>query len=193
MLRVITTMTGLPGAPYYSTQYFDSSIPGTQGEADIAAEAVFNFWTDLAGYITAGLTIDVGDEVDVLDAPTGLVQDTFVSPSVPIVSGGNAPLPKATQGLVRLRTNTFIAGRRLQGRIFIPALANDAQLGGVPSSGFLTAMGTVGANLISDSAGAPVGIWHRPTGGPGSSDGDFAPAVSASGWNQFAVLRSRRD
>lgn len=190
MLRVTTVMSGLAGAPYYSTQYFEGS---TQGEADIVAEAVFDFWTGLLGFITNGLSIQVSPEVDSLDVPTGLVQDTFTVESIAQVSGGNAPLPKATQGLLRARTSEFVAGRRVQGRIFIPALANDAQLGGVPSSGFLTSLGTAGANLITNSgAGQAWSIWHRPSA-QGASDGSLHPVTSTSPWTQFAVLRSRRD
>lgn len=190
MLRVVSQMTGLAGAPYFSTQYFEGS---TSGEAAIAVEAVFDFWTAIKGFITAGLSIQIQPEVDVLDVPTGQVQDTFAASAVPVVSTGNAPLPKATQGLLRARTSEFVAGRRVQGRVFIPALANDAQLGGVPSSGFMTALATAGAALVTDTnPGQAWSIWHRPSS-VGASDGSLHPVTSTSVWNQFAVLRSRRD
>jgi hypothetical protein len=191
MLRVVTTMTGLAGAPYYSTQYFGGD---TSGEAIAAADAVAAFWTSLVGFITNGLTIQVGPEVDNLNAATGLVEDTFPSGSpAAILTGGNAPLPKATQGLLRLRTNDFVAGRRIQGRIFIPALANDAQVGGVPSNLMITSLQAAGEDLLTD--GAPAGgfvVWHRPNSET-STVGEPALVTSVSVWNQFAVLRSRRD
>lgn len=191
MLRVTTTMTGLAGAPYYSTQYFGGT---TSGEALAAADAVWEFWGDLVGLITAGLSMTVAPEVDLINANTGLVEDTFPSGSpAAVVSTGNAPLPKATQGLLRLRTGSFIAGRRIQGRIFIPALANDAQLGGVPSGAFLTGLQSAGDALALAAVGAGgLVVWHRPTT-TGGSDGVDAVVTSVSPWTQFAVLRSRRD
>lgn len=185
MLRVTTTMTGLSGAPYYSTQYFE----GTEAaEAAAVIPALHTFWTSIKGYITSGLTIDINDEVEVVNIATGQVENTHSVASVPITSSGNAALPKSTQGLLRLRTSSFVNGRRLLGRIFIPALANDAQLTGIPSTGFMSTLATAGNALITDTAGGnhEFGVYsvtHRT----------FAPVTSVSTWNQFAVLRSRRD
>jgi hypothetical protein len=184
MLRLTTLMTGLAGAPYYSTQYFDGS---TSGEAGAAEDALHNFWGSLVGFIASGLTMQILPEADVVDPATGLVTDTFPIVSTPIVSTGNAPLPKATQGLLRLRTGTFIAGRRIQGRIFIPAMANDSQLGGIPSTAFLAALNGAGATLLTDAA--PAGglvVYSR-------KNLERGEVTSTSAWTQFAVLRSRRD
>lgn len=184
MLRFTVQMTGLAGAPYYSTQYSDGS---TSGEAQAGIDALETFWTSIDGYITNGLVITSVAEVDLVDPATGLVTDTFPTTPWTITAGGNAPLPKATQGLLRLRTSAFQAGRRIQGRIFIPALANDAQLLGVPSSGFMDSLAAAGAALATDmSAAGDLSVWSRKAG--------VAAAVSSvSVWNQFAVLRSRRD
>ena len=184
MLRFTTQMTGLAGAPYYSTQYSDGS---TQGEADAGIAAVDAFWADLAGYITIGLSIDPNPEVDLVDPVTGLVTDTFATSPIGAGSTGNAPLPKATQGLIRLRTSSFDAGRRIQGRIFIPALANDAQVGGIPSAGFLGSAQTAANDFATAMAGAgSLAVWSRKAG-------LAALVTSTSVWTQFAVLRSRRD
>lgn len=185
MLRITTQMTGRPGAPYFSTQF----TAGTeQAHAAEAAEAFHDFWEDIAGYITTGLSMQVLPEVDVVDPATGLITNTHAVSVAAVPSTGNAALPAATQGLVRLRSNTFQAGRRVQGRIFIPALANDAQLTGIPSTGFLT-----------DTANAAELV--RTTLEPGDNDwvvwsraaGIVAPITAVSVWTQFAVLRSRRD
>jgi hypothetical protein len=184
MLRFTTVMTGLAGAPYYSTQYSGGT---TVGEAQPGVDALETFWTSLSGYITNGLVITSVPEVDLLDPATGLVTDTFPTTSWTFTSGGNAPLPKATQGLIRLRTSAFQAGRRIQGRIFIPALANDAQLGGVPSTPFMVSAQAAGDTLATDmSPAGDLVVWSRKAG-------LAANVSSTSPWNQFAVLRSRRD
>lgn len=192
MLRVTTEMTGLAGAPYFSAQYFAGTEPA---EAEEATDAVGAFWQGLIGFITAGLVMKQADEVDVIDPATGLITDTHTVTGPSNTSTGNAPLPKATQGLLRVRTSDFLAGRRVQGRVFIPALANDAQVGGVPSGPFNAALISVGNDLLEGTLDVNSwGVWHRPN--PDAevpSVGSFHAATGVGTWSQFAVLRSRRD
>lgn len=185
MLRVTTQMTGRPGAPYYSTQYFAGT---EQAHADEAVEALFDFWTAIKGYITTGLSIQILSEVDVVNPANGQITNTWTHSVVPVASTGNAPLPASTQGLLRLRTNTFLAGRRLIGRVFIPSMASDAQTTGVPSTGFMTTLaGAAEAMRVALEPGDNDWVvWSR-------SAGTIGAITNVSAWNQFAVLRSRRD
>jgi hypothetical protein len=184
MLRFTTEHTGRPGAPYFTTLFTN----GTTAEmADAGAVAIADFWEDIAGMITAGLVSNVHEEVDLVDPATGLITDTFTSESDAHTSTGNAPLPPATQGLVRLRTNTFVAGRRVLGRIFIPSLANDAQLVGEPSAAFIAAMDGATTTLLEGLAVAGDMVVYSRT------HFTAAPVTGHSTWNRFAVLRSRRD
>lgn len=182
MIRVRTEMNGAPGTPYLSTMFFDAPDLTT---ADDAQSAVHDFWDGLKGLISAGLTMLVLPEVDLVDPATGNVLETSSTPTTLITSTGNATLPAATQGLIRWRTGVFVAGREVRGRTFVPRLANDAQLNGVPSTAFITAGNTEGAQLIA-APGPNFCVWSRSTG-------TVAVVSSASTWNQFAVLRSRRD
>lgn len=184
MLRFTTEHTGRPGAPYFTTLF----TGGTTAEmADIGAVAIADFWEDIAGMITAGLTSNVHEEVDLVDPATGLITDTFTAESDAHTSTGNAPLPPATQGLLRLRTNTFVAGRRILGRVFIPSLANDAQLVGEPSSAFLASIQAAATTLATGLEGAGGWVVYSRTH---FEEGDV---TATSVWNRFAVLRSRRD
>lgn len=184
MLRVTTVMTGLAGAPYYSNQYFQG-VDGAQ--AIQSANAVRAWWDALKGYITNGLTITVQPEVDEVDPTTGFTTETWAATPAQVLSTGNAPLPKATQGVARLKTSTFFGGRRLQGRIFIPALANDAQLNGVPSAAFVGAIQTAGTALMAGGGGGnDLVIYSR-------KNLAAADVTSVTAWNQFGVMRSRRD
>lgn len=196
MLRYTFRMTGLAGAPYFSTFYTNGNAPA---DAAAAVPHMHTFWTALAGLITNGLTIALEPEVDSLLPETGQVVNTFSGGVFTnIVTGGNAPLPKATQGLLRLRTGGFVAGRRVNGRVFIPALANDAQLGGVPSTAFLTTVAGAAEDLRTDLAATASEwvVWSRPKDADDSGPARAGSAhliESVSVWTQFAVLRSRRD
>lgn len=184
MLRFTTVHTGRPGSPYYTTLFSGGS---TQGEADAGVDAIYDFWVDLQGLITAGLLSQVSPEVDVVDPATGLVTDTFTTTSAGSTSTGNAPLPPATQGLIRLRTSTFVAGRRVLGHIFVPSLANDAQTIGEPSTAFLTGAQTAATDLATAMSGAGDLVVYSRT------HLQEATVTGTSVWNRFAVLRSRRD
>lgn len=192
MLRFTTRMTGPAGAPYYSTQYFGGT---EQAEADEVTEALHDFWDAIKGFITTGVSIQIQPEVEVVNPLNGLIENVLTSNSIAIASTGNAALPKATQGLVRLRTNAFVAGRRVQGRVFIPALANDAQLTGIPSAAFMTGVANAAEamRVALEPGNADWSVWSRPVTGEGARDGSNHPISSVSVWNQFAVLRSRRD
>lgn len=184
MLRFTTVMSGHPGAPYYSTFYTDGN---TAGEATAGAAALRTFWDQIKGYITAGGNVTLVPECDQVDPATGFVTDTFPVTFAAVATTGNAPLPKATQGLIRLRTSAFNSGKRLQGRLFIPALANDAQVGGVPSGPFVASLDSAAETLATSLAAAgDWGIYSRKYR-------SFAALSSITVWTQFAVLRSRRD
>lgn len=184
MLRVNTVGSGWAGAPYFSTLYFGGE---TAGEASAAAAATRVFWDTIKGFITSGGTFLVQSDVEHVDPATGLITAVFPITSTVVSTTGNAPLPKATQGLLRWRTGVYAAGKEIRGRTFIPALANDAQVGGVPSGPFVASVQGAAAALLSTMPSTnEVGVYSR-------KNGSFAPASSTSVWAEFAVLRSRRD
>lgn len=190
MLRVSTTMTGVQGAPFNSTHHFGGE---DQTEAIAAADAIRAFWLALVPNFASGLSIQVNSEVEVVDEATGQTTGTFEHTTAAVPVGGSvAPLAAATQGLLRWRTATFIAGRRLQGRTFIPKPPSTFNAApGVPSGTYQANLLTAAnALLAGDTAAGGLVVYSRPTDArPGAS----APVVAASAWNQWAVLRSRRD
>lgn len=184
MLRVSTVMTGHTGAPYFSTMYW-GGVSGT--DSIEAAAAVRTFWDSLKGYINSGLQIQVQQDVEHVDPVNGHILNIYSAPVAVVASTGNAPLPFATQGLVRWRTGQFVGGKEIRGRTFIPNLANDAQLLAVPSTGFTTAVNTAQGILLAAGTGPNrFGVYSR-------KNHSFHQASLGSLWNQFAVLRSRRD
>lgn len=184
MIRVRTTFTGRPGSPGYSNLYFGGD---TAGEAQAAVTEVLDFWDGVSAYMTSGTTIVVGGDVDLVDPATGQTTGVFsVGDESTASSGAGAEAP-ALQGLVRWRTGDYVNGREIRGRLFVPWLSSEAYNSGVPSAAFLTQLFASADNLRVDASTAGGLMVYSQTHGQASL------VTSVSTWNQFAVMRSRRD
>lgn len=184
MLRVRWIGTGGPGTPYYGAFHFGGT---TEGEALIAVSVVEDFWVELSAEINTALTITVQPEVDVVDPATGNVTGTFITPGGVVDCAGGGALPPSNQGLIRWRTGEFVAGREIRGKTFIPLVPQEYSNGGVPAVTYTTALQQAGNNLLSNGVGAGGLVVYSDT------HNQAALVSAASPWNQFAVLRSRRD
>lgn len=182
MWRVRTSFTGVTGAPWVSTAFFNE----TAGTAQQAATAVGAFWNSADSLMEASVSWTTLADVEDVDPVTGNV--TSVVNTTPVTGSGVAAttgLPVATQGVVRWRTGVYVGGREVRGRWFIPGLATTANTDGVPSSTMLSTLNTAAATLIAD-ANTVLFIWSR-------KNGQAQPVSSGSCWTQFGILRSRRD
>lgn len=180
-LRLRTTWAGIGGTPFMSTMYFAGE---TQTAADEAASAVSAFWGAVDNLIDSGLAWTLVREVVQLDLATGLPEAMYTvaaATGTGSVSGNQVPF--ASQAIIRWRTGTFLGGRELRGRTFIPGLQGGSADGTVPSA-TITAFETAAAALIADADSEMV-IWSRTKQAQ-------APVASGTCWNQFGVLRSRR-
>lgn len=180
MLRVRTVWSGVAGQPYYTNMYFDTS-PGT---AEGAVDAVAAFWTACGDVIQNGVRWTV--EGEVLDITTNGTITGVVSVDGATGLGevaGNF-LPTANQLLVQLRTGAYAGNRAIRGRIFIPGQTENNTSGGDPSTGARQVAQDAAEDLIAGSPG--FGVWSR-------KNGLIVGVTSASVWNKYAVLRSRRD
>ena len=159
---------------------------------------VDTFWTALANLMDNAITWTVGPEVPILDEETGeLVGVTSVTAGTGAGTAAGDALPYATQGLVRLATDDFVAGRRVRGRIFLPGIDENFNAAtGIPSSTFLSTVQTAVTNLIA--AGGLL-VWARPFAGAEGPPvrparlGSKASITASTVWTQWAVMRSRRD
>lgn len=184
LCRLRTSWTGLQGAPYLSTIYF-ARVDSTT--ASDAADAVAALWSGCAADIRSTLAWEVEPDVATIDDVTGALV------GVDNISGGHAgngtstqeSLPFATQGLLRLASNTVVSGRILKGHLFIPGPTENVGGEGTPTSGYKSSVLAAWADLLASGPAIPV-IWSR-------KHGVSAPVLSASVWAQWAVLRSRRD
>jgi len=186
MLRSTVLLTGVAGAPYYSTLHWGGT---TDGEAQAAADAHGHFWNQLQARLRSTMTATVAEEVALVDVATGQILELF-----PVTGGSVAfsdtgePLPPSNQALLRLRTGIYVAGRELRGRLNVPGCMEDDSSGGVPSGSLITAVEAAWTFAMTTSGGA--------AGGPvvySDTHHVSAPVSFVSMWNQWAVLRSRRD
>lgn len=183
----VRTLIGQEGAVGFglATHYF-SEAASDQTTANNVNTAVGNFWNDLRPAWWISLTVTTFSEVDVLDLVTGAVLNRFtVTPVSRTGTVNEDPMPLAIQGLIRLRTPLFHAGRRLQGHINVPRPTEGLSTSGAPTAAYQTTLSTAAANLIAD-VNTTWSVWSR-------THGDSAGITSASVAPFWAVLRSRRD
>lgn len=182
MYRIRTAITGGPGGSELNTMYFNDSLSLT---AQDAADAVTAFWNTIKGAIHTAYTLKVETDVtivaDFTGVPTGNV--TVTSSAVTGTDSGQ-PLPGATQGLLKLSTGVYYGGRQLQGKIWIPGPTESNNATGVPVGTYETLVNGAAATLIGD-ADSELFVWSRKYL---NANG----VIGASLWDQWGVLRSRR-
>jgi len=173
--------TGIQGAPLLSTFYFELGSALPQDCVDL----VDAFLSDLAPKIFADADWATEPEVDEIDVVTGaIVGVSTTTPSTGSGSDSNTPFSFADQGLIRWKTTSFNNGRRLQGRMFVPVPTTSDDSNGVPSSTYKAALQSAADTFLA-STDPELFIWSRV-------NGNASPVASASVWEQWAVLRSRR-
>lgn len=183
MYRYRVTHTGIAGTPYLSTFYF--RLSGTNSAA--AAAAVETFFTSTATRRYDELVSQGDNVMDILSPITGtLVGYAAVDTWQVSASGGGAMGPYANQGLLRLSTNAVVGGRRVEGKMFLPAVRQgDISNDGLPVTAYRTDYDDASSVLVANPDVDWV-VWSRKNGTQESVE-------SATTWQNFAVLRSRRD
>lgn len=175
------------------THYWDSTGAAPAAMATEALARVRAQLNALVSWIPGGSAVTFNSLVDEVDEGTGTIvnQQAGTVPAGIAFTGSLNLAPAQTQGLALFNTSTFIGGRRLKGRMFIPGVLTGAvtATGGVASlyataiAAGNTALGATVVTAINQR------VWHRPR--PGSAG--LSAVVSARSVSPtFAVLRSRR-
>lgn len=174
--------------------FFDPE--GAFGSAQGAIDAVDDFWNAMLATMAAAISYSVLPEVTTIDVSTG--EATAVETGTGQTRTGYAAgdvLPPATQGLIRWTTGVFIGGRQIRGRTFIPAqLEANSSAAGAPAGTLVTA--AAAAITALNGSTEVFCIYSRPQKNSAGSiirAGQAAAVNAGSLWDQFAVLRSRRD
>jgi len=185
MLRVRQTFSGVQGAPWLSTMFFTTATEDASSAA-AAVTAVGAFWTAIRSLMTTSVTWATQAQVDGIDVNGNHTGAWSTTPATNSGSAATNQLPQAVQMLCQWRTGTYVNNREVRGRTFIPGLVT----GAMASTGLVlgTASTTVqtAINTLLGNATVHLCVWDRTHAGS-------AQVTSGTVWNQFAILRSRRD
>jgi hypothetical protein len=196
MLRVDTTMTGLPGMPGYNSLFFTGMDDAPAAVA--ARNAVLDFWTDVAGYgVVNDVTFRIEPDVAIVDDETGDVTGyRTVDPGAYVSVVTEGALPTATQLCINLLTAGVVNSRRVRGRIFVPGLGVSTNtVDGQPAASLISYMG----NQVQQLIDVGLVVWSRPreaSAGPPpvtARAGSVHPVTGAQVKTEWSILRSRRD
>lgn len=178
--RVRTVLTGPAGSPWVATHYLDTA---TSVNADSAVVNVGAFWDDVSPLICNSTTWET--EAEVVEYATPLTITAFHQTTPESGAGGVAanPVPLASQGLIRWRTETIVGNKRVLGKTYIPSIPENRSDvdGGVEA---FTVVGLRDAGIALQVQGLVIASRAADV---------FAPVTGTDVWEEFAVLRSRRD
>jgi hypothetical protein len=137
--------------------------------------------------MVAGVGGSVQAEQPIYESTTNKVVSIEDGGTQVALNGSDAtqPLPFFTQGLLRLKTGVYVNGRRVQGHIFIPGPSENVS-DQAPISTYISAWNASAATLKTSAAA--FGAWEVYS----RTHLVEAEVVTATMWNKWAVLRSRR-
>lgn len=185
MREILTHWTTPAGSGLVNVMYF------TDGPATVAAQrnALGLFWAAVADELASTVTYRVAQEGREMSEATGQVTGGWSDVQSYHGAGGSGPTPvgDASQVLLRWLTGTYVAGRQVRGRTFVPGLRYDAMAQGNINPVVVAEFNLEASNLVSADVG--LSIWHRPRP---DSPGALYPVSSASCWRELAVQRGRR-
>lgn len=183
MYRVRCQLSGsLITGPAVSTFWFDQA----GGTAQQAVTAVQAFWESLDNHVQESINIASEPDVAFVDETTG--ETTGYITTTPFSDAGEtaqANTSRDTQGIVQLRTGTFVGGKEVRGRIFIPGVPAGDVTNGMPASGYKTALTTAGDALVANATSLWV-VYSRV-------HHDMYPVAGTTVPSYFGSLRTRRD
>lgn len=180
---VRVTYSGGPAGDWL-TQFRIDRLLGS--DAQDSVDTVQAFFTALRDVMSNQISVHVSGSVEILDPssgePTGI--DSVTSRVVSPTADSNA-LPWQTQGLILWNTGTWIGGRQVRGRTFVPAaVENNNSSGGQPDATYLSTLATAAA-VISSATTCTPGIFSR-------KHPNMYPIVSHTVEDHWAVMRTRR-
>lgn len=184
MLRVTTVITGYDGAPCYNNLFY-----GLDNRPQDALNHTRAVWEGLVTVMGVNARVNIDPVMAVIDPATGVITGTATGDPGDEMVGTYAGdiLPPATQGLLQIRTGSYVGGRELRGRLYVPYMPEGTADNGKPNAGALAVLQYSAGQLAGDAATTnKVQVWSR-------KNGVIRPVSDVTVWSQFAVLRSRRD
>lgn len=184
--------SGFPGAPGWTTFYFDGEDPTQLANQFRWAR---EYLVMVAGLFPVAWSAIVQTEGRLLQTATGILDTTTLIPddgTGNVVPGSNTASgfgPGPTGLCISLTSVGVNRGRRVRGRSYVVPMAADIyESDGTIRPAYLTAYRPLVQALFTDTR--KVGIWSRPRLGTG---GAFFVVSSTRISDKAAVLTSRRD
>lgn len=208
LLRVRTVFNYGLGGPGLMTGYFGrESGVYTTDDAQIAVDRVRDSLIACAGIFTTAQSWVISGEVDKVTDTDGEVTAQYgVTPRTGAGSTAIALGPLPVGMLLRLKTDAFVSGRRLVGRMFFVPISSYETAFASPRDSAKAIVQAYGTALqAAGGTGIDAYVWSRPR--PATEVGPGRPAGPARAFRagssakvtstmvapQYAVLTSRRD
>lgn len=195
--RSIVRSTGYEGAPGFNIIHWSAGLgpgpsdPDAVGEWHDTLEAAF---TELLGSFVSGVVFTIEASVVYFDASDGVLVGATTDPNgdrTMVGTGAGGSLSRATCYAVNTRTDDFVNGRRLRGRMFLgPIHTGVINLDGQIGQATANAVGDAFDGCIS-GLGARLAVWHRPTEAAPTS-GSYGDVTSVQCNTVPGTLRSRK-
>lgn len=195
--RTVVRTTGFVGEPGYNIIHWSAGSgpgPSDSGGVEEWHDTLETSLSALADWFNNQQTITISESVDYFDASDGVILGSTVDPGGDRVidcTSTDFLVPRSTCAVLSERTDRYINGRRLIGRIFLGPIAASILDGSgniVPGASAVAAGAFAGC--IS-GVGGRLAVWHRPTPGAPTS-GDYGDVVSLSVPVTPGTLRSRK-
>lgn len=183
MLRVTTVVTGVAGSPYYIRGYFNEE--GSDPDEVVDNWHTFVIPDALSG--PTGSTWTTDGPLDRVDPVSGDVIGQVEALGA-VTTGTNTGqlLPPSNQTLFRWRTGVYVNGREIRGRTNKPLpFLNNSNNRGSLAEGYRSGQEGLATTLLNQLL-SPLVVWSK-------KNGRWEAVTSASVWQEFAVLTSRRD
>ena len=121
--RVTARWDGFPGAPGYTSFYFED-LTAVEG-ANLARTRVRAFFSDVGGYLAPNMTITVDPSVEGIDEATGQITQFLEDPTevVPVKTSSTGTYAGPAGAVINWRTTTLRNGRLVRGRTFLVPLS----------------------------------------------------------------------
>lgn len=197
LLKFVTSLDGWPGGPGVNVSYFSqgSHVLLDSGAAQDAYDELHSFYANNPSHWRTPVRIIVDRNPSVVDVESGKIIDVLSVGTVDddlVGSGTGGSLPQSTVLCMRLSTDRFLNGRRLNGRWFlgpVPAtvLGDD---GNVKDEIINAQEGAMAA--MTSGIGVSLAVYSRP-GPRNNSIGQYADVVNVTCLKKPTNLRSRRD
>lgn len=185
MSTFLVTVNGSSGTSSHSENVF--CFDSVAFDPADAANALEQFYIAWCARCPSGAQFSLDTDIREVNTATGQTinistfgpSDLFTLPG----TGGGTRLPDATAVVVRWRSGSYLAGKPVNGRTYLP-YGNTSNGEGGLSGTAMTVMNTAATTFLSTADG--FSVWSR-------THGEMRAVSAASTWSEYGVQRRRRD